>query len=121
MLNCVYSLQGYMDWKVTVALMDQAQEWVDKYCENDYDPDPTKPGDVQFAEKFNTVHQFREFTPIGKQKWKCLKQCVLTRWRYTGEAVQYGYDYYLVLLKFSQMCINAKDSNNKINKVASDL
>ena len=93
MLNCVYSLQAYMGWKVVVALMDQAQEWVDKYCENGYVPDPTKPGDVQFAEKFNTVRKFREFTPIGKQKWKRIKQCVLTCWRYTGEAVQYGYDY----------------------------
>ena len=122
MLNCVYSLQGYMDWNVVTALMDEAQEWVDKYCETGYVPeDMSKPGDVQFAAKFNRVRQFRKFTPIGKQKWKHIKQCVQTRWKYTGEAVQYGYKYYLVLFKFSQMCINAKDSSNKINKVASDL
>ena len=120
MLRSISDLQGHMEWQQVVAMMDHSQEWVDAHLDG-YTPDPSNQGDVDFAGKFNKVHQFREFEVLGKQRWKLCPACVLTRWQWVGKAAQCGCKHYLVLLKFTQLCVNRCDSANKINKCASDL
>ncbi len=122
MLHTIYDLQGYLNVDVMKKTMTKAQEWADKYCDKDFVPDdPTNVGDAQFAERYNKIRKWRTFDPVGKKKWTQISACVLTRWQYTGEAAKYGFENYLVIFKFAQLCINAFPSGNKINKTASDL
>lgn len=120
LLHCVYDLQKYIEWPQVVAMMDLSQEWVDNHLTDGYNPDAdSSRGDREFAESFNKVRRFRSFEPMGKQRWRRCPACVLTRWQYVGAAAEYGFQCYLVLFKFSQLCINQCASNIKINKAAS--
>lgn len=123
LLNIIYHLQGYMAWDQVVTMLNYCQEWVDQQLieGGEYQPDPTDKGDVEFAAKFNHVRKFRDFQPIGETKWKRCSACITTRWQYVGAASKYGFEYYLILLKFTQLCINQCKSNIKINQAASDL
>ena len=120
-LHTIYDLQGYMEWRQVVAMMDHSQQWVDSHLDGYFPEDPSNSGDADFANKHNKVLAFRQFTKLDKQNWRACPACVLTRWQYVGGAASYGFEYYLVLLKFTQLCINRHGSNNKINKAASNL
>ena len=76
----VSSLQDCFDWEVVVSIMSMAQEFHDQYCQQDYVPDPTSKGDVEFAKKWNKARKFRDFQPFGDDEhWLPCASCVLTR------------------------------------------
>ena len=102
--------------------MDATLEFHDKYCDEDYVPeDPTNAGDVQFAKKWNELRKFWVFEPIEPKLWEHCCACIDTRWVYTGLSSKFVFDYYLLLLKFTQIAINSYASSNKINGTASDI
>ena len=123
LLHTISDLQGCVEWDQVVAMMNYSQEWCDKHALDGYSPpDVADKGDVDFVNKFNKVRLFRDFVPPKeKTKWRRCPVCVLTRWQWTGLAAKYGFDNYLCLLKFTQLCINGYKSDNKVNSAASDL
>ena len=122
LLHGIYDIQGYMDWKQVIVMMDYSQVFHDKWRNTDYIPKAGDRGDEIFAMKWNRVRRFREFEEIKPdERWKRCPACILTRWQCVGGAAAYGFKYYLLLVKFTQLCINRYKTDNKINGAASDL
>ena len=99
--------------------LKHAQEWHDEWCRNDCVGETDS--DQLFGCKWNKVRSFRTFNPIGERYWKRCPQAILTHWWYVGEANQYAWECYLLLLKWTKMIINFKTTDSVLNMAASNL
>ena len=82
-------------------------------------------GDREFADLWNRVFAFREYSYLTEEEQVYLKQKlpapVLTRWHTVGVAAQVVDRLYLHLLKATQIYINTYDTKSRPNKIAAGL
>jgi hypothetical protein len=81
--------------------------------------------DKSFAEKWEMIKTFRQFTPIDEVTMKKtvykIPAPVMTRWWTVGETAAVVWSSYLLLFRLCQQVINSLGTIHRANKVASNL
>ena len=124
LLHAVYDLQQSMEKDVWNAFVTEALKFLEANVGQPYVG--ISVGDEQFANKWELVKTFRNFTSnLDDDDLKAvtlrIQAPVLTRWWTVGQCARLTSSIYLLLVRITQLVINASLANSRGSKIASGL
>jgi hypothetical protein len=126
MLHSAYDLQESMEFGEFKLIMIEASQWVQQQQAGDlpaadaYDP-RIKDFLVNAWDRVNDFALPPDALQELMEKIQKIPQPVLTRWWYVGVAAAFMKQYYRVVLRATQICINIYNAKAKPNIIASGL
>jgi hypothetical protein len=126
MLHSAYDLQESMEYSKFQLITEEAQPWVYQKRNDCFLPPDRYDQKIKefLINKWDRLHEFalpHEDEEQPPERMQRIPQPVLTRWWYVGVAVAFLKQYYCIVLRATQICININDSKSCPNKIASGL
>jgi hypothetical protein len=124
LLHSVYDLQQCMDKDVWKTFANEAIKFMATFVDQAYVGETE--ADQQFAAKWEHVKTYRVFAAtLSDDDVKLvllrIQAPVLTRWWTVGQCARLTWSIYLLLVRVTQLVINANLANSKGSKIASGL